>query len=73
MSYWREMEDLPEGEGTYIVWMNKPQRGGSHIAIMYRVKISNGYLNIINDTFAFDKSSKPIRWQPTPVAPNNQD
>ena len=32
------MKDLPEGEGTYIAWMNKPQRGDSHIAIMYRVK-----------------------------------
>lgn len=66
---WRDISELPKGEGAYIVWMSEPQFGGEHIAVMYVKRASNGYLSIINNLFEWDVDGKPLLFQ-TIVAPN---
>lgn len=68
---WREMEDLPERDGAWLVWMSVPVLG-SNYCILRRRKARNGFFDTIDGLFAWDQDGKPVKWQELPVAPNEQ-
>ncbi len=71
---WREMEDFPrEVPGAYVVWTPK-ERWGTHYGLVIVSKISNGFLLTMDGCFEWDWDDKnlPTKWQPAPVAPNEQ-